>query len=254
MPEDIADPGETQDGNVQTPEAEGAEQTPAKGAKPDADTVDARLRQVEERYDNLRSHTDRVSTKNHDLELENAKLKAQFELLQSQQQRGVSPEAAAREQEDFDKNWRTQLVEDPGKAIDFFRGTARELREQIRQEVLADLKREVGGLASRLEEFDPDYRAHKDAVDSLMKDLGLSRQQATAVAKRMAPAQPANQRSTPPGRVEGQGRVTSEDDEVASFTIPPGELAMMRSMGLNDDAIKRIREGTAKELAASRRK
>jgi hypothetical protein len=176
---------------------------------------------------------------------ENAQLKAQMELMQSQISRNVTAETAAREQDDFDKRWREEIDANPSKAIDFFRGMAKELKETATKEAKAEIERLKADLEETRHSLDATYQQHRETVDRLVKDYGLDRKTAMALATKelKAAQQSPQQRAAVPGRTTSAGGGSFEQPSKQMATADPGIREVWRMLGIKDEKVQnRIRK------------
>lgn len=168
--------------------------------------------------------------------------RAEAELLKSQANRGVSAEVADREQAAFDERWKRDLAEDPGKAVEFFRGTANELRQSVESKVEKELERLRNELRDVRETSSPDYHQNREAVDQLRKDYpGLSREDAVKLAKQLkAASTPApQQRAQIPGRSGGGAVAGGEDEARQQVEVPANILQTWRDLGLDEAEMRK---------------
>ena len=248
--------------------AEAAEQESSEvedeGAKESTETVDAELdaatlqtklqeteRQLAQRekdYRNLQSLADR----HHNETLERqAKLEAKLELMASQDRRGVSPEQAQREQDEFDKTWRTRLEEKPGDAVEFMRGALAELRAEYQSQLDA-LKTEF---SQRVEAVDPEILARKEQIDKMVGATGMTRAQAKKALDALGIEPTVRQpgKVQPPGRTaDAVRRAMSKTKTVEPVALDPMNAEVLRMAGVSAEDARAILQATAEDLAAHR--
>lgn len=228
-------------GQVEAPPADAdteADGSTANKSEGEIETLRKQYDTLEKRYRDIQGWDTKVAQ-------ENAQLKAQLDLLQSQITRNVSAETAAREQDDFDKRWREEIDANPSKAIDFFRGMAKELKETAAREAKAEIERLKADLEETRQSLDPAYQQHRETVDRLVRDYGLDRKTATALAaKELKAAQQATQpRAAVPGRTASAGAGGYESPQKQMTPTDPGIREVWRLLGIKDEKVQsRIRK------------
>jgi hypothetical protein len=188
-------------------------------------------------YENLRSYTDRTITRTKAIELENARLKAERDMLASM--KAEAREQSGLSQAEFEKQWKEKLAEDPSSAIDFFRGVAGELKTSIQQEY----EGKISALSARLADLDPEYRENKPVIDQYMQDFGVDRETAKKIAAKLSPGKPrraaipgavVNGRAEPGGTPKARVRLSKQ---LESFVAQQNRL-----LGFSDKESKDVME------------
>ena len=229
------------EGSVESP----AEKVEVDKGKDRVAELEAEIGKVKKSYDDLRPEYTRTTQENAKMREELARVSGQLELLTSQQQRGVSPEVAAAEQEQFLKTWREKITENPADAVDFYRGAVGEVQSNLRSELSRtkdELRNELKALREQLDSSDPFYTANKADVDKLISEAGLDRKTALKVVQSM---KGTNGKAAQPGRPGAPGTVNSAgtgETKVRGKPVPidATTLKVMRGMGLDDKTIQKL--------------
>jgi hypothetical protein len=229
---------ENQSGQSGTPPADADTETNGSKANnsSEVEILRKQVETLEQRYKDVQGWGTKTAQ-------EKAELSAKLDLLQSQISRNVSAEQAGKEQDDFDKKWREEIDANPSKSVYFFRGLAKELRDSV----VSDAKREIERLNAALEEtrqsIDPAYQQNREAVDRLVKDYGLDRKTAMAIAvKELKVGGQSQQRASIPGRTAG-GAGGFDDEGGKTTPMDAGTRNVARLLGITDPkAIARIQK------------
>ena len=233
--------------------AEGADGVGADKSGDQVAVLKQEMANLKKSYDEIRPEFTRKSQEAATLRDQLSKTQGQVELLTSQQNRGVSPEIAAKEQEQFDKDWADKIDANPSAAIQYYRGVAGELQKNVTRsvsDVEQRLKSEIASVRELLEERDPFYAANKADVDKLI-DVGLDRKTALKVVQTM---KGTNGRAAQPGRPGAPGSVNSAgtgDTKVRGrpVAIDSVTLKLMKMNGLNEKDIQKIATDVGEEGA-----
>lgn len=215
--------------------------------QPDIDAMRIQLAKLEESYAHVRQYADRTST-------ENAELR---KLMQSQldtAKQSMTEKEAAKAQEQFNKEWKDRLNEDPSAAVDYFQGLSQELMrkqeettQRLIKEQLAEIQKAIEPIRAKVEENDPEYLANKDSVDQLVATGEFDRKQALKIAKIMNAGKVAQPGRVPaPGSTQPGSRVHSIGDDVAPAALDPLILRTMRDAGLSEADMKQVAIDVAK--------
>ena len=253
-------PGEVEEASplgVAETGTEGSVESPAAEADKGKDRV-AELEQqvaaIKKSYDEIRPFATQKSQEAATLREQLAQMTGKLELLSSQSQRGVSPDVARREQEQFDKDWRDKIAANPEASIDYYRGLAGELQNSMTSkmsETEKSLRAEILAVKELLEERDPFYAANKADVDKLINDAGLDRKTALKVVQAM---KGTNGKAAQPGRPGAPGSVQSAGTGETKVrgkpvAIDATTLKVMRGLGLDDKAINKLAVDAGEEGA-----
>ena len=179
-------------------------------------------KQQKSSYDNLRSVHDRQMT---EVREQIAEMRG---ALSVKKEDNVDDSEA---QGKFDAEWAEKINENPGEAtMQFARGLMSDVLTQVRKE----LNDSLSGVKSQVETLDPEFLANRKQVESLMKEDGLTRQQALSVAKKMAPKVSQPGRAAIPGKVQTGTKTTAPSE---SMSFDDTNLDVMRFLGVDPKEI-----------------
>lgn len=192
---------------------------------------------------------------------ENARLQGRLEALEMQTARADNPPDRFETAEEYEKRI-DEVIEkiandaNPMKAQ--FNLT-RTMMVELRKELQEGNAKQIKEVLSRLEEIDPDYRANKEEIDLLMKEAGISREQAK---KTLAIVKARQNTDTDTGKgkrakipqTTRSGVSTEEDGGDAVTELPFDMERKLKQMDLPSASEKSARNAMLKEINIRRRK
>lgn len=204
---------------------EGSEASPYSGKSAEELTsmlqaAEAESAKSKDQYDNYRSMSDRKF----------GEMNNKFSNLEGKLSM-VAEKDTDESQSKFDEEWAEKINENPAAAMDFFRGAMGDFMNKVYEKV----EEKVNGVSSKVESIDPSYLAHKEDVDRLMSEDGLTRPQALKIAKRYAPKVQSPPRGQIPEGINSNG--TKQSAVVSTFNPGYGTDDVFKNLGLDKEEI-----------------
>lgn len=199
-------------------------------------TVEAERNQKDKSYRELQSLHDRQynEQKERSIRMETELNMLKNTVMSQPTEDAWNPEQQAK----FEEEWRNKINDKPDLAMDYAQAVAHEVRESILKEL------DKRHAATRQEWITKDnfYQANKDAVDTIVKEDGVTLEQAISIHKRYTQnsvKQPGI--PTPPGRTDTALKPINDTKPVPERpVIPPDIMAVWRAQGFSQATCNKI--------------